>query len=205
MNRIDTAITTPGALRTPIPTVLTSFVGRHRDLAAVRRLLASSRLVRLAGTAGCGKTRLALRLAAELTRHYADGVHWVDLARLSDPALVPQAVAKVLHVREQRGRPLMEGLLEALQDTQLLLVLDNCEHVLSACSQLVETLLVETEVRLLATSREPLVVAGELRYPLPPLALPPRTLPADEMAQFDAIQLFVERACHPARLCAGRY
>ena len=202
MNRIDTAIKTPGALRTTIPAALTSFVGRQRDLAAVRRLLGSARLVTLTGAAGCGKTRLALRVATEVNRQYADGVHWVDLARLADPVLVPQAVARVLHVREQRGRLTLEGLLDALQDTQLLLVLDNCEHVLSASAQLVETLLAATEVRLLATSREPLGVAGELRFPVPPLALPPHTLPADEMEQYDAIQLFVERARHLARLCA---
>jgi non-specific serine/threonine protein kinase len=195
MNRIDSDIKTPGAPRTTIPTTLTSFVGRKHDLAEVRRFLVSSRLLTLTGAAGCGKTRLALRVAPELHRHYADGVHWVELARLADGPLLPQAVAKVLHVREQHGRSTVEGLFDALQDKQLLLVLDNCEHVLNACVELVERLLVATEVRILATSREPLGVSGELRYPLPPMALPPMVaLPPDEMAQFDAIQLFVERA-----------
>ncbi len=194
MNRIESGIETPGAPRTTIPTVLTSFVGRKRDVAEVGRLLASSRLVTLTGAAGCGKTRLALHVAADVQRHYADGLRWVELARLADRALVPQAVAKVLRVPEQPGRPRLEGLVDALRDKQLLLVLDNCEHVLSACTQLVETLLAATAVSILATSREPLGVPGELRYPVPPLALPPRSLPAAEMAQFDAIQLFVERA-----------
>ena len=195
MSRIESDIKTPSALRTTIPAVLTSFVGRQHELADIRRLLGSSRLVTLTGAAGCGKTRLALRVAAEVSPHYADGVHWVDLARLADPALVPQAVARVLQVAEQPGRPIVEALLEALYDTQLLLVLDNCEHVLSACTHLVETLLAATDVSLLATSRAPLGVTGELRYPVPPMALPPRTLPAaDAMAHFDAIQLFVERA-----------
>jgi predicted ATPase/DNA-binding NarL/FixJ family response regulator len=194
MKRIDSDSKTPSARRATIPTVLTSFVGRKRDMAEVRRLLVSSKLLTLTGAAGCGKTRLALRVAADLNHHYADGVHWVELAHLGDPVLVPQAVAKVLHVREQRGRPMVDGLLETLQKKQLLLVLDNCEHVLSACAQLVEALLAATEISMLATSREPLGVVGELRYPLPPLALPPRTLPPDEMGQFDAVQLFVERA-----------
>src|SRR5687768_3769974 len=94
MNRRE--IKTPSAPRITIPTVLTSFVGRERDIAEVRRLLASSRLVTLTGAAGCGKTRLALRVATEVNDQYADGVYWVELARMSDPALVPQAIAKVL-------------------------------------------------------------------------------------------------------------
>ncbi|MGH2615480.1 MAG: LuxR C-terminal-related transcriptional regulator [Thermomicrobiales bacterium] len=184
----------PSTRRIAIPTALTSFVGRKHDTAEVRRLLVSSRLVTLTGAAGCGKTRLALHVAAEMQHHDADDVHWVDLARLADPALVPQAVANVLHVSEQPGRPLVDGLLVALHDKQFLLVLDNCEHVLGACTDLVETLLRGTEVSILATSREPLAVTGEMRYPLPPMALPPLTLPPVEMDQFDAIQLFVERA-----------
>ena len=194
MNRIDSDITTPSAFRTTIPIVLTSFVGRKHDLGEVSRSLAASRLLTLTGPAGCGKTRLALRIATEVNRAYTDGVHCVELARLADPALVPQRVARVLQVREQRDRSIVEGLLEALQDRQLLLVLDNCEHVLSACAQLAQTLLAGTEIRMLATSREPLSITGEMRYPVSPMALPPRTLRADEMAHFDAIQLFVERA-----------
>jgi predicted ATPase/DNA-binding NarL/FixJ family response regulator len=194
MNGIDSDSTTPSAFRTTIPIALTSFVGRKHDLAEVRRLLAASRLLTLTGAAGCGKTRLALRIATEVNREYTDGVHCVELARLADPALVSQRVAKVFHVAEQRDRSIVEGLLEALQDKQLLLVLDNCEHVVSACAQLAETLLAGTEIRMLATSREPLGTTGEMRYPVSPMALPPRTLRADEVAHFDAIQLFVERA-----------
>jgi non-specific serine/threonine protein kinase len=186
--------TAPGAPGNTIPTVLTSFVGRKHDLAEVRRLLTSSKLVTLTGAAGCGKTRLAVCLATQVSHQYADDVYWVELARLTDPALVPHAVAKVLQVAEQPGRPTMEVLLDVLHDKHLLLVLDNCEHVLSACIQLIETLLTLPDISILATSREPLTVIGEMRYPLPPMALPPGTLSVDEFGQFDAIQLFIERA-----------
>lgn len=188
----------PSALRTNLPTVLTSFIGREREIAAVTRLLASSRLVTLTGGAGCGKTRLALRAAEEVSRRYSDGAHWIELAPLADPALIPQTVAKVLPVAEGPDRSSLERLLEALHDRQLLLVLDNCEHVLNACAQFVETLLAGTEVSILATSREPLRVMGEWIYPVAPLSLPSHTQPADDvegMGQFEAIQLFVERAC----------
>ena len=194
MTRIGNDIITPGALRSTIPTVLTSFVGRKRNITEIRRLLASSRLLTLTGAAGCGKTRLALRAATEVSAQYGDGVHWVELARLADPALLPQAIAKVLHVAEQPGRSTVEGLLDALHDKHLLLVLDNCEHVLSTCAQLVQTLLAAPEVSILATSREPLGATGEMRYPVQPMALPPLTLQVHDMGQFDAIQLFVERA-----------
>ena len=181
-------------LRSQLPIAPTSFVGRKHELAEVARLLATSRPLTLTGAAGCGKTRLALRVASELGGRYTDGVYWVELARLADPALVPQAVAKVLRVPEQRGRSMVEGLLDLLRDRHLLLVLDNCEHVLSACAHLVETMLAETQVSVLATSREPLGAPGEGRYPVPPMGLPPDGLPASDSSQFDAIRLFAERA-----------
>ncbi len=197
MNQIENDTKTTSALRTNIPTVRTSFIGRQREMTEVTRLLALSRLVTLTGAAGCGKTRLALRVARKVSDHYADGAHWVELARLANPALIPQTVARVLHIAEQPDRPSLECLLDALDDKQLLLVLDNCEHVLSGCTQLVEPLLAVTEVNILATSREPLNLMGERLYPVAPLSLPPPTLPADDvdgMGQFDAIQLFVARA-----------
>ncbi|HLF74781.1 MAG TPA: LuxR C-terminal-related transcriptional regulator [Anaerolineales bacterium] len=185
------------ALRTNIPIELTSFIGRNREIAEVLGLLTSSRLVTLTGAAGCGKTRLALRIAVEISRQFHDGVHWIDLARLIHPNLVPQTVARALNISEQTERPLEEALLDALQDKKLLLVLDNCEHLLSACRHLVESLLLAPAVSILATSRERLGCTGEMLYPVAPLSLPPRTLLADDvkgMGQFDAIKLFVERA-----------
>ena len=166
-------------------------------------LLESSRLVTLTGAAGCGKTRLAVEAARDrsaVARQFADGVFWIELARLSDPALVAQTVAKALRVPEQAERPALETLMEAVQEKQLLLVLDNCEHLLEACGQLVERVLAETEACVLATSREPLGVMGEKVYPVAPLALPPASRPVESMdgfaqiVQYDAVQLFVERA-----------
>jgi predicted ATPase/DNA-binding CsgD family transcriptional regulator len=194
MEPIDSDITTLSGLRTALPIVPTRFVGRQREMAEAQRLLLSSRVVTLTGAAGGGKTRLALRLAEEVHRHYADGAHWVELARLGESERVPEAVARALHVAEQPGRTTVEGVLEALRDKRLLLVLDNCEHVLSACADLMETLLTATEVCVLATSREPLCVAGEMRYTLSPMTLPPLSAAMEDLDQFDAIQLFVERA-----------
>lgn len=197
MDQTEDQIRTPGAIRTSIPIMRTSFIGRKREMEEIKQLLASSRLVTLTGAAGCGKTRLALRAAASTGNHTPDGVYWVELARLADPALIPQTIAKGLHISEGPDRPSLDRLVDALQDRQLLLVLDNCEHLLSACARLVETLLAKTEVRVLATTREPLGVVGEMLYPVAPLSLPPPDLPADDVAkmgQFDAIQLFVERA-----------
>lgn len=180
--------------RTNIPAVLTSFVGRKREIAEIPHLLASTHLVSLVGTGGCGKTRLALRVAAELSDQYTEGVYWVELARLIDSTLVPQAVAKVMNVVEQSGTPLMDTLLDLLGDRHMLLVLDNCEHVLGACAQLAEALAGYPNIRVLATSREPLGVIGETLYPVLPLALPAAHLSVDEIRHVDSVQLFVERA-----------
>lgn len=197
MDQAEYGDKTAKALRTNIPAVPTRFIGRKREIRELRQLLTSSRLVTLTGAAGCGKTRLVLQIAAGISIDYPDGAHWVGLAHLADPALIPQTVAKSLHVPESPKRSSLDRLLEALRNRQLLLVLDNCEHLLSACAQLVETLLAETGVSVLVTSREPLSVAGEMLYPVGPMSLPPPSLPADDVDQigrFDAIQLFVERA-----------
>lgn len=194
MNQAKSERKTHSAPHTNLPTVLTSFIGREREAGEVTRLVTSSRLLTLTGAAGCGKTRLALRVAGEVRHQYVEGIHWIELARLVDSSLVAQMVAKALHVAEQSGLPIIEGLLNVLRDKQLLLVLDNCEHVLPGCSQLVEQLLAATSITILATSREPLNITGEMLYPVTPLALPPENRSVDDIASFDAIRLFVERA-----------
>jgi predicted ATPase/DNA-binding SARP family transcriptional activator len=180
-----------------LPTPLTSFIGRERELAELARLLRTTRLLMLAGPGGCGKTRLALAIARDLQAAYPDGVWFVELASLGDPGLVPQAVAAALGVPEQADRPLIETLVAYLRDRRALLVLDNCEHLIVACAYLAEALLQGSpELRLLATSREPLHIGGELVWRVPSLTLPdPRELPAlDALAGCEAIRLFVERA-----------
>lgn len=188
--------TVPRPQRTSPPPLLTRFIGREQETAAVLALLGTARLVTLTGAAGCGKTRLAHVATLTAAATYADGVCWVELAHLDDPLLVPQALAIALYASGQPSRPILNDVLSALEGKQVLVVLDNCEHLLSACRELVEALLPLTSITVLATSREPLAIAGEQRYPVPPMALPPPQLSAAEMLQFDAIRLFVERARH---------
>jgi non-specific serine/threonine protein kinase len=180
-----------------LPLSLTRFIGRERELAAVRAQLGAVRLLTLTGTGGCGKTRLALQVAATTVDDFPDGVWLVELAPLADPALVPQAVAVVLGVSEQSGQPLAATLSLALRPKQVLLLLDNCEHLLDACAELVEMLLTGCPgLVVLTTSREMLGVPGEMAWRVPSLTTPdPQRLPPlDEVLAYDAIQLFVERA-----------
>ena len=176
---------------------LSSFVGREKELAEVKRLLEDSRLLTLSGTGGCGKTRLALAAAGELSEGFGDGVWLVELAPLADPTLVAQAVAATLGVREQPGRSLTEMLSGYLGSKKLLLVLDNCEHLIEACAELAETLLRSCpELRILATSREALGIAGEISWSVPSLTLPDlrRLLDVESLSHYESARLFVERA-----------
>jgi non-specific serine/threonine protein kinase len=180
-----------------LPLQLTSFVGRERALADVTGGLAADRLVTLTGAGGTGKTRLALRAAAELLGEYPDGVWLVELAALADPALVPQAVASAVGVREEPGRPLLATLTDALKPQRLLLVLDNCEHLLEASARLADALLRACpHLSILATSREALGIAGETPWRVPSLSVPElrRGLPPETLAQAEAVRLFVHRA-----------
>ena len=181
--------------RSNLPQVLTSFVGRELEIAEIKRLLPTTRSLTLTGTGGIGKTRLALQAAAEVLDAYRDGIWFVDLAPLTDPALVPSALAQVLGVKEAAGQPLVKTLCEYLRAKELLLVLDNCEHLLGASADLVDTLLRDTaQASVLATSRESMHVAMERTYPVNVLPLPDPKAPAATIARSDAVQLFVDRA-----------
>ncbi|EKT81431.1 protein kinase (plasmid) [Rhodococcus opacus] len=180
-----------------LPVELTSFVGRRRELTETKKMLSDSRLVTLTGIGGVGKTRLALRVAGEVRRGFADGVWLVELGGLSDGSLLPDAVAAALGLRDQSVRPAREIVLEHVAPRHLLLILDNCEQVVDAVAVLAEALLRACpELRVLATSRERLAVGGEVALRVPPLGVPDPDREPDLQAlpQYDAVTLFVERA-----------
>jgi predicted ATPase/DNA-binding CsgD family transcriptional regulator len=183
--------------RSSLPVQLTSFIGRGSELAEIASLLETRPLVTLTGPGGVGKTRLAIQSAARLQSSVADGVWLVELAALVDARLVPQAVARTLGVREYAGRALMDVLVEALYAKQLLLLMDNCEHLVDACAELANRLLQGCpRLRILATSREPLNVAGETVWQVPPLRVPDRreAISLADVESSEAVQLFVDRA-----------
>jgi predicted ATPase/DNA-binding XRE family transcriptional regulator len=182
--------------RTNLPADLTSFVGREREVAEVKRLLGSTRLLALTGAGGVGKTRLALRAGVELLDEYPDGVWLVELASLSDPARVPGAVAAALGLAVASGPALESALADYVRDKHLLLILDNCEHLLVACARLAELLLrAAPRVHLLATSRESLGVLSASAWNVPSLSLPADQAPTpDQLLQSEAVQLFTQRA-----------
>jgi predicted ATPase len=182
--------------RTNLPASLSSFIGRALEIGEVKRALASTRVLTLTGTGGCGKTRLAVRIAADLVDVYSDGTWLVELAPLTDPTLLPQTVAVALGLREGAGQSVVEALTSYLAEKDLLLLLDNCEHLIEAAAPLVEALLRACpRLRILTTSREALRVAGETSWRVPSLPLPPADAStADDVETSDAIRLFAERA-----------
>jgi len=178
-----------------LPHQPTSFIGRERELAEVRRLLGTSRLLTLLGMGGLGKTRLSLQAAAEQIHDFPDGVWFLDLAPISDPALVLGEASQVLGVREEPDRPLLQSVCAHLKSRRALLVFDNCEHLIEASAQLASAILKSApHVRILASSRELLRAPGEQSYPVLPLTVPAKGAGLEALGRSTAVRLFVERA-----------
>ena len=185
------------ARRHNLPAPITSFVGREREIREVQDLIHAHRLVTLTGSGGAGKTRLSLEVGAAILDQFPDGVWLAELAPVSDAALVPQAVLSILSLREDPRRTAFESLTDYLREKSLLLLLDNCEHLIPACAQLADGLLRACPgLKMIASSREALGVAGEVAYRVPSLSTPdPGHMPSlDELRDVDSIRLFLERA-----------
>lgn len=193
-NRVDDPIAKKPL--TNLPVALTSFIGREREQAEIKALITKNRLVTLTGPGGSGKTRLAMQVAMELTDIYRNGVWWVELAALKDSILVPQTVMKAVGLPEQSGRTPIDSLMDYFQSKHVLLILDNCEHLIDACAQLVMKLLQTCrELSILATSREALNVDGEIACVVPSLQVPQSGTPwpIAQLREYDAVRLLIER------------
>ena len=186
----------PGAGRMSLPKPLTSFIGREQELAQAKRLLQASYLVTLTGPGGSGKTRLCIAVAAEVAGAYPDGVYFVPLAPVRDPDLVPSTIVQSIGLQDARDVPLMEHLISQLRERQLLIVLDNFEHLLAGAPVLTRLLRETSAVRILVSSRSPLHVYGEQECPVPPLAVPDLDArpTAASLAACESVRLFTERA-----------
>jgi predicted ATPase len=187
-------VASPG---TNLPVPLTSFIGRDKEVAEIVRSLGKNRLITLTGSGGVGKTRLAIQASNKVLSKFKDGVWWIELAVLTNEARVPQAVANILGVRELSNQPMIDTLANFLRSKQLLLVLDNCEHLISACAQLTDRLLSACKnLKMLTTSREPLDILGETTLPVPSMSLPAfqESFSVKILSKFESIRLFTDRA-----------
>lgn len=181
----------------PWPRQITRFIGRKREIQQVTELVWKQPLVTLIGSGGVGKTRLALAVADEFLAYFPGGIYYVDLATLTNPQLVPRAVMEAIGLREEPGRAIEESLIYYFSGSQAVLILDNCEHLVDACASLVDTLLrAAPELKVLASSREPLRVPGEVVFRVPSLLFPPsgQLKSVEELLEYDSIQLYLDRA-----------
>ena len=197
VDRIEADVARPAAHRHNLPQSLASFIGREDELLLLSQMLERTRLITLAGIGGCGKTRLAIKLAERVLASFPDGVRFVDLAPVTEPERVARSLATAVEVREERDKPIEETLIRQLAGQRTLLVLDNCEHLIDTCAVLVGRLLASTSALcVLVTSREGLGIAGERVVPVRSLTLPPPDADQDPgaLAGFEAVRLFVERA-----------
>ena len=191
------ALRTLDATPNNLPVRLSTFIGRRRELAALDDLLASQRLVTVTGAGGAGKTRLALQGAANVADKFPDGIWWIELAPVSDSTAVALTVADVVEIRLNETQDYARTVAGRLGDDRALLVLDNCEHLVDACAELIEAILQRCpNVTVMATSRRPLDIPGEVTWRVPPLALPEPgvDLPIEQLGRFDSVQLFTDRA-----------
>ena len=185
----------PAPPPTNLSEAISELIGRDDELAEILNLAAAHRLVTLTGAGGIGKTRLALAMARELRQHFADGVWLAEFSPLSDPGLVPTTVASAVGLEFGTGEVSAQRVAQALADRRLLLVLDTCEHVITAAAAIAEAVLrAGSAVRIITTSREPLRAEGEWVYPVPPLAVPAVDAEDDDLTRYGAVRLFVERA-----------
>ncbi len=183
-----------------LPIQVTAFVGRQKEISQAMAILSDCRLLTFTGPGGVGKTRLALQVAAEVMDEYPGGVWYVELAHLQDPAMIPQAVTKTIGVREQEGRPIGEVLADYLEKKVILLLLDNCEHLIDACAEFADWVLRSAPgAKVLATSRQTLALSAEQVFPLGGMDIPEWEYP-DNLRQFSAIELFLQSA---QRVSAG--
>ena len=180
-----------------LPQQMTSFIGREKEIAAIEEMLPKTRLLTLVASGGSGKTRLSLQVAANLLDQFPDGTWFVELAALTDPGLVPQAVATALGAKEEPGKHFTQTIIEHVKQKRLLVVLDNCEHLLDGCAKVADALIRHCPgVKVLASSREALGIGGEQTYKVPPLSLPDRKAAATpkSLSQYESVQLFLDRA-----------
>src|SRR6202008_4988937 len=197
VTRGDGEATRASKPRHNLPYQLTSFVGREQEIAQLEELVTANRLVTLTGAGGAGKTRLALEVAAQAVESFPDGAWLVELASLSDPGLVLQTLARALGVTEQPGTRLIDTITGHLASKRLLVVLDNAEHLLDACVQLIDRILrCSSAVAMLVTSRQRLGLAGERTYRVPSLTVPGtnETLTPETVSSYEGVRLLVERA-----------